>query len=256
MFDKTQSMTGDRAELDLAFAAQTVTDKPDAHFAGFASTPSTDLFGHRVLKGAFDKSIKAKGLIGPRGVKLLAHHDWHKPAGIIKRLQTVGDNLEIEAQLNLGVSYVRDLYEAAKFNDGLNYSVGFSVEEFEFVDDEQEKGGVELDYWLVIKQGDLMEVSVVVFPAQLEAEMTIIKNTPPNTLAEFEKALIAEGLCRSRSEAKRLTQAVKASAHLFQGKQPPAAELVDATPRPWLDAHVLKAATDLTAKAKAILGSR
>jgi len=249
---------GDRIELDLSFAAQTVSDKPDGFIAGFASTPSTDLFGHRVLKGAFDASIKKKGLTGPRGVKLLAHHDWHKPAGVIQRLQTVNDNLEIEAQLNLNVSYVRDLYEAAKQNGGLNYSVGFMLEDFEFVDEDQEKEekGAEPDYWLIIKQGDLMEVSVVVFPAQLEAEMTFVKNDPPNTLAEFEKALIANGLCRSRSEAKRLTQAVKASAHLFQGKVPPVVVPASDNPHPWLDASVLKAAVDLTTKAKAILGSR
>src|SRR5262245_57670688 len=101
-----------------------------------------------------------------------------------------------------------------------------------------------------------MEVSVVVFPAQLEAEMTFVKNDPPNTLAEFEKALIANGLCRSRSEAKRLTQAVKASAHLFQGKVPPVVVPASDNPHPWLDASVLKAAVDLTTKAKAILGSR
>ena len=34
-----------------------------------------------------------KGLTGPRGVKLLAFHDWHKPAGVIKRWRpTPGGN--------------------------------------------------------------------------------------------------------------------------------------------------------------------
>src|ERR1700722_8974517 len=41
------------------------------------------------LLGAFDRSIKAKGLGGPKGVKLLAGHDWAKQIGVITRLEAV-----------------------------------------------------------------------------------------------------------------------------------------------------------------------
>jgi HK97 family phage prohead protease len=249
---KTQWQAGDRVECDMLFVANAAQDAPDGYIAGIASTPSTDLYGHKVLAKAFDESIRQKGLSGPRGIKLLASHDWHKPAGVIKRLATVGENLQIEAQLNLNVSYVKDLHEVAKQNGGLNFSVGFTLEEFEFNDVTEDPD----DPWLIVQKGDLMEVSVVVFPAQLEAEMTFIKVAPPNTLAELEKALAADGTCRSRSEAQRLIRAIKPHVHLLQGKPAPSVRPADDTERPMLDASILKPMHDLLAKAKATLSSR
>jgi len=247
---------GDRIELDLSFEAKAVADAPEGTISGIASTASTDLYGHRVLAGAFDESIKAKGLSGPRGVKLLAYHDWQKVAGSITRLQTVQGKLEIDGLLNLNVSYVRDLYEVTKQNGGMNFSVGFRLQEFKFVDEDEEKND---DAWLVVEKGDLMEVSVVPFPAQLEAELTFVKQYDnPTTLAEFEKALVAKGLCRSRSEAHKLTLAVKQSVHLFPTKQPPLVEApVIETTHPLLDVALLAPVAELIAKAKATLsGSR
>ena len=84
-------------------------DVKDGFISGVASTPSTDAFGHSVCAGAFARSIKAKGLGGPKGVKLLAGHDWAKLIGVITRLE---DALRIEAQLNLDIGYVRDLHSS------------------------------------------------------------------------------------------------------------------------------------------------
>ena len=250
---------GDRIQCDMSFESKQVADAPDGFIAGIASTAATDLYGHQVLAGAFDKSIKSKGLKGPRGVKLLAYHDWQKVAGSITRLETVDKKLEIEAQLNLTVSYVKDLYEVTRQNGGMNFSVGFRLKEFEFVDEEEEAQQKDdgVAPWLIIKEGDLMEVSVVPFPAQLEAELTFVKEGPHGSLAEFEKALVAMGLCKSRQEAKKLTLAVKQSSHLFLDKPASGApEPVIDEPHPWLDASKLMAATDLAVKVKAMLGSR
>jgi len=247
------------------FTSQVAADAPEGFISGIASAPSTDLHGHRVLSGAFDDSIKQKGLNGAKGVKLLAFHDSQKWAGKISKLATVGENLLIEAQLDLELGYVKDLYIASKHNGGLNFSVGFKLQEFEFVDeDDMEK---EDDPWLIVKRGDLFEVSVVTFPSCQDAEMTFVKRDPPDTLKEFEKALVAEGLCRSRNEAKRITQAVKSSSHLFLDKTTPVVgpviepvimpviePAIDQHPR--LDVNKLMAAADLAVKVKAMLGSR
>jgi len=276
MAARKQWKRGDMIKCDVSFEANAVSDKPDGYIAGIASAPSTDLYGHKVLAGAFDDSIKRKGLRGPRGVKLLAFHDWSKIAGTITTLETKGDKLLIEGQLNLNVSYVRDLYEVTKGNGGLNFSVGFTLLDFEFVEPPEEEDPADQDAndsqldadgvegpseppaWLIIKQGDLMEVSVVPFPAQLEAEMTFVKRRPiiPGTMAEFEKALVADGLCRSRSEAHKFALFAKSSAHLFQGKSPPSGANTSPHHRPLLDVSKLRAATDLAVKVKAMLGSR
>ena len=139
--------------------------------AGIASTPAIDAMGHVVMPGAFDRSIRAKGLRGPSGIRLLDNHKSDRVAGEITRLQTVRDNLEIDAQLNLNVPYARDLYEIAKQVGGLNFSVGFRLEEFEIVDAKNSRRGETL----IVKQGELVEVSVVTFPAQAEAQMSIVK---------------------------------------------------------------------------------
>lgn len=199
---------GDRINLDFAgFTA----DVEDGYVKGVASAPGVDAYGHVVASGAFAASIKRKGLTGPRGVKLLAFHDWHKPAGVIKKLETdARGQLQIEAQLNLNVSYVRDLYAIAKQNGGLSFSVGFRLEDFELVDEKSSREGETLR----ITKGDLLEVSVVLAPAQPDSVMTFV-NQRPETIAEFEKTMLANGWAGSRNEAQRITEFTKKNIHLF-----------------------------------------
>ena len=180
-------------------------------------------------------------------MKLLVHHDWHKPAGVISKLKTVGDNLEIEGQLNLDVSYVKDVHTIAVQNGGLNFSVGFTLDQFEYVDEKKSEDGE----YLLIKTGDLMEVSVVVFPAQLEAEMTYIKNH--ESMSQLEKALVANGLCKSRGEAHKLANYLKANTHLFlEEKQVLEPELLR-DEHPLLDVQLLQPVRDQLARIKAML---
>jgi HK97 family phage prohead protease len=234
---------GDRVECDLDFTLEAAEVIENGFIKGIASTPSTDLMGHKVMKGAFDKSIRKNGLSGPKGIKLLAFHDSRKPAGVIEKLFTEGDDLKIEAQLNLNVSYVKDLYEVSKQIGGLNFSVGFELEEFTFVDGDKSKDGE----YLIIKQGNLIEVSVVTFPAQPEATMDFIKSH--ETMSELEKALVAGEFCRSRNEAQKLAKYLKANEHLFLGAATQVVVDAHDTPHPLLDVKMLKACTDLAARA-------
>jgi HK97 family phage prohead protease len=235
---------GDRIECDLDIALTSADVLEDGYIKGVASTPKTDLMGHKVLAGAFDKSIRKNGLNGPSGIKLLNHHNTRQVAGNIKSLKTIGDELRIEGQLFLDVSYVKDLYIVAKEVGGLNFSVGFELEEFSFVDGDKSKDGE----YLVIKQGNLIEVSVVTFPAQPEATMDFIKSH--ETMSQLEKALVANEWCRSRSEAHRLAAYLKANDHLFLDELSPSAKRVEDPAHPLLDvSQQLKACTDLKERA-------
>ena len=119
--ERVEAMVKFRAASDVELKA--IGDElPDGYVAGWASTSDLDHYGHVVQDGAFAKGIKAKGLKGPRGIKLLAHHQTDKPAGKIIRLEYRTGGLWIEAQLNLKISYVSDLYEAAKMQEGLSFS--------------------------------------------------------------------------------------------------------------------------------------
>ena len=231
-------------EYDVALSAVDVLD--EGYIKGTASTPSTDLYGHKVLAGAFDKSIKKNGLNGPKGIKLLNHHNMRQVAGNIEKLYTLGEDLKIEAQLFLDVSYVKDLYLVSKQVGGLNFSVGFELEEFTFVDGDKSVD----DEYLVVKQGNLIEVSVVTFPAQPEATMDFIKSH--ETMAEFEKALVAKGFCQSRNEAHKMVAYLKANEHLFLDELSPSAAQVGQPAHPLLDVQLLKACTDLASRARAL----
>jgi len=226
-------------------------DLPDGYIAGWASTPDLDSYRHVVQKGAFDDAISAKGLSGPKSIKLLIGHDWNKVAGVIKVLETRGERLWIEAELNLNISYVRDAYEASKMAGGLNFSVGFSLQDYEFKED---SSGFE---YLLIKKGDLFEVSVVPFPGNEECTMDFVKNSQPGpatTVADFEKLLVARGLVKSRNDARSITQEVKSALHIFQ-KGPGTAPAAPPAPdtQPVLAADQLKTLSNMVAELKTML---
>lgn len=213
-------------------------DIPEGYIAGWASTPDLDSYRDVVIPGAFDASINTRGLTGPKGIKLLINHDWAKVGGAIKVLETRNGKLWIEAQLNLAISYAKDTYEAIKSAGGLSFSVGFFLQDYNIRQDANGR-----DYFELVR-GDLFEVSVVPFPANEEATMEFYKSmdiSPSDlrnlseddeetltTLADFEKLLVSTGLVKSRNEAKLVTLAAKANAHLFEVKQkeeiPPAVE--------------------------------
>lgn len=247
---------GDRIQCDLSFTQIELKDAPgvpEGYIAGIASTPSTDRHGHKVMAKAFDASIQSKGLAGPGGVQLLIGHDWNKVGGKITKLATHNDNLLLEAQLYLDVGYVKDIYTVLKHNGGLNFSVGFTLEEFEFNDVMEDED----DPWLIVKKGDLMEVSIVTFPSQKDARMTFVKTGSDikqlENMAEFERALVAEGLCHTRSGAHKIAAWAKKNVHLLQPKASLAGEEAKTQPHPLLDVSMLKPMADLLAKARAAL---
>jgi HK97 family phage prohead protease len=129
--------------------------------SGWASTSDIDLYGHKVLPGAFSDAIKKRGLRGPTAIKLLLDHNWEKPAGVITVLEyrnfggaSGNGGLWLEAALDLSVEYVRDRYSIMQKLGGYNLSVGFMLDDYEVT-----KDGV-----LEVRRGDLFEVSLVAFP--------------------------------------------------------------------------------------------
>ncbi|AVO37311.1 HK97 family phage prohead protease [Pukyongiella litopenaei] len=143
--------------------------------SGWASTPEADRVGHVVAAGAFDASIRQKGLTGPDGVRLLAFHDARLPLGRIRKLETKPKGLWMEADIDDRISYAKDLIAAVEAAGGLNFSVGFYPLDVDLIGDEQ----------LVITRGELEEVSVVTFPANKGARMEEYKR---KALREAEAA--------------------------------------------------------------------
>jgi HK97 family phage prohead protease len=264
--DRQQVSRGQRKIVDFAFEAATQeeitkaigADVPVGYIAGWASTPDLDSYNHKVVKGAFADAIAKRGLRGPKAIKLLIGHDWNKLGGEIKVLEYRGQRLWIEAQLALQIGYVSDAYETAKMLGGLNFSVGFMLQDYEF---KENADGTE---YLQINRGDLFEVSVVPFPGNEEATMTFIKDgtgasededpldNVPNTVAEFEKALVASGLVKNRNDARSITQVIKTCPNLFKGKEEPASPEPE-TKGPVLDLSKITELSALVAKMKSVI---
>lgn len=192
-------------------------DLPPGYIAGWASTPDRDRGNHVVKTGAFDESIRERGLKGPKGVKLLINHAWDKGAGAITVLETRNGRLWMEAQLDLEISYTKDAYLAAKAAGGYSFSVGFRRQEWSWIVDEDDN-----DEYLEIQKADLWEVSMVPFPMNEECTIEFMKSADNmETLADFERYLISKGLAKSRNIAREITLAVKTAPHLFQIKEEP-----------------------------------
>lgn len=233
---KERPNVGAEVKAGLGFTAATEaelkaigTDLPDGYIAGWASTSTRDHYDHVVEPGAFAESIASKGFMGPTGIKLLHGHDRDKVIGVIKKLEQRGERLWIEAQLNLNVSYVKDLYETLKMVGGMSFSVGFFLVDYAWEVNNDTK-----DEFLRIKKGDLFEISVVPFPGNSDCTMEFVKGLGPvpTTLAQFEKALVAMGVCKTRGEANRITILVKSCSKVFLPKEqaPVAPVPVDVAP--------------------------
>lgn len=226
---KDAPKVGSRQTFDVKFRAASADElqqyvkafdsKPEGFVAGWASTKDLDHYRHVVAPGAFEASIAEKGLTGPKGIKLLIQHDSNRPGGKITRLEYINGDLWIEAELNLKISYVRDMYEAAKMQGGLSFSVGFFLEDYSVKGEDGEE-------YLHITKGELTEVSVVTFPGNDEATMLYIKGISDeeafDTVSDLEKALVAAGLVKSRNDAQRITRAVKRNVQLFAATPKPA----------------------------------
>jgi HK97 family phage prohead protease len=128
---------------------------------GWASRVEEDHAGHIVLPSAYVQTIAKKGVNGPTGIKLLFAHNSEKPLGRITKLEVRNQGLWIEAEIEDGISYGKDIALAMEAAGGLSFSVGFYPVEAYFDDYERP----------VFTQVELTEVSVVVFPCSPQSVM-------------------------------------------------------------------------------------
>lgn len=265
--------------LDYIFVAATELemkalgdDKPEGFIAGWASTPSLDSYRDVVKTGAFDEAIARRTLTGPKGIRLLIGHDWAKVAGKITKLETRNKKLWIEAELELGIGYVKDYYLATKASGGMNFSVGFMIQDYSYKKDAEDI------VYLEITRGDLFEVSAVPFPGNEECTMEFVKSVikeieepdataskdadidfdkPCESLPEFEKRLIAAGLVKDRNAARLITLEVKSALSIFS--KTTRSDAPDATteqaPEPLVAKDSLDQFSEMIAKTKALLTS-
>lgn len=139
-----------------------------------------------VHKGAFSEAGKN------RSVKMLYQHRQDKLIGVWDIVSEDEKGLIVEGNINTKTSAGRDAYELAKSGALTDLSVGFITKEREF----DEKGVRH------IKKADLMEVSLVTFPANEKANIMSVKSSDIQSERDFESAMREIGY--SNKEAKHL----------------------------------------------------
>lgn len=145
---------------------------------------NVDNVGDRVASGAFAASIKSKM---PR---MLWQHEPDKPIG--RWTSAVEDNngLHVKGKIALGTDQGRNAYELVKEGVLDSLSIGYrTIKSFN-------EGNVR-----VLKELDLLEVSLVTFPANDAALITSVKGE--FTARDLERMLRQSGF--SRTEAKAIT---------------------------------------------------
>lgn len=179
--------------LDFALEVKGLTDA--GLFEGYASTfGERDLGGDIVVAGAFAKSLKARG---PKGVRMFADHDSTKRIGVWTDISEDERGLYVKGRLltekQIGKEAYIDLKEGSL--DGM--SIGFRTKADSY--DGRRKARM-------LKEVDLLEISLVSFPMNESARVTGVKSFEDiQTIREFEEALINGTLpALSAKEAKGL----------------------------------------------------
>ena len=190
-------------------------DKDYGTFEGYGSVFGNKDLGNDVIEsGAFTNSLKRKK---PHQVKLLYQHKSDMPIGVFDEIKEDDRGLYVKGRLALKTQAGQEAYELLKMGalDGL--SIGFRVNPKEVSYDKRANKRI-------IKEVDLMEVSLVTFPMNPKATVMSVKGEEIS-IREWENGM-RDAFSLSRSEAK---VAAKAVTDAFSQRDVDSnAELVDA----------------------------
>ena len=179
----------------------TFDDKPDAH-------------GHIIVRGAFQKSL-SRGGRNRTGVMMLRGHDPNQIPGVWTTVNEDAKGLYNEGKLFIGeegTELGKETYALLKHRAIQHQSIGYDLPRDktgkvkpEVYEKDEAKG---ITY---LKMIDLWEISLVAFPANINARVTRVKEflRQAQTEREFEQALRDLGL--SKSDAQYVVSLVRPS---------------------------------------------
>lgn len=172
----------------------------DGTFEGYASTfGNIDDYDDTVEAGAFAKSIAEKTPV------LLWYHKADQVIGTIIEMKEDEIGLFVKGRLLVGaVQKATEAYELLKAKAIKSLSIGYHANVYEFRKSPQAHYGDEIR---VLKEVELIEISLVTFPADKYAKITSVKSYAQMDAREIEDTLRDAGL--SRREAKALISRCK-----------------------------------------------
>ena len=173
--------------LDVECEYKEIETDDDGSFEGYASVFNNKDLGNDVIrKGSFLKSIKKKK---PNQIKLLYQHKTDEPIGVIDSIEEDNKGLKIKGRLAMGTQKGREVYELMKMGALDAMSIGYKMNPDGYKYDDKRKRRV-------IKEVDLMEISMVTFPMNPKAKITKVKLAEMD-VRDLEKYLCDAGMSNS-----------------------------------------------------------
>ena len=164
--DQEDNMEVEQNILDLECEYKEMETEDDGSFEGYASVFNNKDLGNDVIRqGAFTKSITGRKA---SSVKLLYQHKTDEPIGVIDSLEEDKRGLKISGRLAMGTQKGREVFELMKMGALDSMSIGYRLQPDGYKYDDKNKRRV-------IKEVDLMEVSMVTFPMNPKAKVTKVK---------------------------------------------------------------------------------
>ena len=133
----------------------------ELRIAGYASTDSLDRQSDRILPTAWTRGGLRNYEINPI---LLFNHDYNRPIGKVVEMSTDKRGLRIKGVISKSAGEIYDLVKEGVLS---TFSVGFLVKDADY--DKSADG-------LIVKDAELLEVSVVSVPANQDATFSLAKS--------------------------------------------------------------------------------
>lgn len=151
-------------------------DQPD--FQGYLSTyGNSDRVGDIIEKGAFDKSIARDST-----TTLLYQHDRSNVIGVLN-LSLDDKGVFFKAYLTKELDSYKDTKANLKIGALKYMSISMNIINFEYRGDNP----IEQLNPMIVKEADILEGSIVTVPANIEAEITSVKEFRQKAFDEFNK---------------------------------------------------------------------
>ena len=177
-------------------------------FAGYGSIyGNVDQGDDIVMAGAFNDSLNEYAAKG-RMPALLWQHKSSEPIGAYTAMRDDANGLYVEGKLAMKTQRGAEAHELMMMKAISGLSIGFMTRE----DSYDQKTGVR-----TIKKGDLWEVSLVTFPMNDQARVSVVKTIDDLTDFKTIENYLRDAGTFSRTEAKAIIARVKSLAQREAG---------------------------------------
>ena len=154
----------ERKKLDFNLELKSIDLQ--GRFAGYASVFNiVDNQRDIILRGAFSRTVKGR----TGDIKLLWQHQQEEPIGVFEHIAEDARGLYVEGQLLLNVQRAKEAHTLLKAGALSGLSIGYSPLRYTI----DSKSGVRS-----ISEVELWEISLVTFPANAAANVTVVKQSP------------------------------------------------------------------------------